>query len=112
MKNRVTEKQKVGFWARLKRLMVTDVGALARGLNAGDVEALERVMLESDFGLPATADLVDWIEGEIRRGTLKTDVDLRQGDERPADAAAVRARRSGRAGQRAQAADRDPGRRA
>ena len=78
MKNRVTEKQKVGLWARLKRLMVTDVGALARGLNAGDVEGLERVMLESDFGLPATADLVDWIEGEIRKGKLKTDVDLRK----------------------------------
>jgi len=78
MKNRVTEKQKVGLWARLKRLMVTDVGALARGLNAGDVEGLERVMLESDFGLPATAELVDWIEGEIRKGKLKTDVDLRK----------------------------------
>jgi fused signal recognition particle receptor len=78
MKNRVTEKAKVGLWARLKRLMVTDVGALARGLNAGDVEGLERVMLESDFGLPATADLVDWIEGEIRKGKLKTDVDLRK----------------------------------
>jgi fused signal recognition particle receptor len=77
MKNRVTEKQKVGLWARLKRLMVTDVGALARGLNAGDVESLERVMLESDFGLPATAELVDWIEAEIRTGKLKTDVDLR-----------------------------------
>ena len=78
MKNRVTEKAKVGLWARLKRLMVTDLGALARGLNAGDVEGLERVMLESDFGLPATADLVDWIEGEIRKGKLKTDVDLRK----------------------------------
>jgi fused signal recognition particle receptor len=78
MTNRVTEKQKVGFWARIKRLMVTDVGALARGLNAGDVESLERVMLESDFGLPATAELVDWMEGEIRRGKLKTDVDLRR----------------------------------
>ncbi|HKP30803.1 MAG TPA: signal recognition particle-docking protein FtsY [Gemmatimonadales bacterium] len=78
MSNRVTEKEKVSLWARLKRLMVTDVGALARGLNAGDVEQLERVMLESDFGLPATAELVDWIEGEIRKGRLKTDVDLRQ----------------------------------
>jgi len=78
MKNRVTEKAKVGLWARLKRLMVTDVGALARGLNAGDVEGLERVMLESDFGMPATADLVDWIEGEIRKGKLKTYGDLRK----------------------------------
>jgi fused signal recognition particle receptor len=77
MKNRVTEKQKVGFWTKLKRLALTDVGALVRGLNAGDVESLERVMLESDFGLPATAELVDWIEGEIRRGKLKTEADLR-----------------------------------
>jgi len=78
MRDRVTQKEKVSLWTRLKRLMVTDVGALARGLNAGDVEGLERVMLESDFGLPATADLVDWIEGEIRKGKLKTDVDLRK----------------------------------
>jgi len=78
MKNRVTEKQKVGLWARIKRFALTDVGALARGLNAGDVESLERVMLESDFGLPATAELVDWIEGEIRRGVLKTETDLRR----------------------------------
>ena len=77
MKNRVTEKQQVGFWAKLKRLVLTDVGALARGLNAGDVEALERIMLESDFGLPATAELVDWVEGEIRAGRLKTEADLR-----------------------------------
>jgi fused signal recognition particle receptor len=78
MKNRVTEKEKVSLWGRLKRLMVTDVGALARGLNAGDVESLERLMLESDFGLPATAELVDWIESEIRRGKLKTEADLRR----------------------------------
>ncbi len=77
MKNRVTEKQRVGFWARLKRLALTDVGALARQLNAGDVESLERLMLENDFGLPATAELVDWIEAEIRRGKLKTEPDLR-----------------------------------
>ena len=53
MKNRITEKQKVGFWAKLKRLMVTDVGALARGLNAGDVESLaERVIVIAE-GLTA-----------------------------------------------------------
>jgi fused signal recognition particle receptor len=77
IKNRVTEKPRVGLWARLKRFALTDVGALVRGLNAGDVESLERVMLESDFGLPATAELVDWIEAEIRRGKLKTEADLR-----------------------------------
>jgi len=75
--DRVTEQKKLGFWRRLKRLALTDVGALVRKLNAGDVEALERLMLESDFGLPATADLVDALEDDIRRGTLKTEADLR-----------------------------------
>jgi fused signal recognition particle receptor len=75
--DRVTERKRPGFWGRLKRLALTDVGALVRRLNAGEVEALERVMLEADFGLPATAALVDALETEIRRGTLKTEADLR-----------------------------------
>jgi fused signal recognition particle receptor len=76
--DRVTAAQKLGFWGKLKRLALTDVGALVRGLNASDVESLERLMLESDFGLSATADLTDWIDGEIRRGKLKTEADLKR----------------------------------
>jgi fused signal recognition particle receptor len=76
--DRVTAGQKLGFWGKLKRLALTDVGALVRGLNADDVEALERVMLESDFGVPATSDLTDWIDSEIRSGRLKTEADLRK----------------------------------
>ncbi|HET9513309.1 MAG TPA: signal recognition particle-docking protein FtsY [Gemmatimonadales bacterium] len=76
--DRVTAGQKLGFWGKLKRLALTDVGALVRGLNAEDVEALERVMLESDFGVPATSDLTDWIDSEIRSGRLKTEADLRR----------------------------------
>ncbi|HEX9895143.1 MAG TPA: signal recognition particle-docking protein FtsY [Gemmatimonadales bacterium] len=76
--DRVTAAKKLGFWGKLKRLALTDVGALVRGLNADDVEALERVMLESDFGLPATAELTDWVDGEIRGGKLKTEADLKR----------------------------------
>ena len=76
--DRVTAGQKLGLWGKLKRLALTDVGALVRGLNADDVQELERVMLESDFGLPATAELTDWIEGEIRNGRLKTEADLKR----------------------------------
>lgn len=78
MAERVTAGEKLGFWGKLKRLALTDVGALVRGLNAADVEAMERLMLEADFGLPATAELVDWLEAEIRRGTLKTEAQLRK----------------------------------
>ena len=76
--DRVTERKRLGFWKRLKRLALTDVGALVRKLSASDVEDLERLMLEADFGLPATADLVDALEDEIRRGGLKTEADLRR----------------------------------
>ena len=76
--DRVTAPKKLGLWGKLKRLALTDVGALVRGLNADDVQELERVMLESDFGLPATAELTDWIDGEIRSGQLKTEADLKR----------------------------------
>jgi fused signal recognition particle receptor len=75
---RITEAKRVGFWGRLKRLALTDVGALVRRLNAEDVEAIERLMLEADFGVPATAELLDVLEQEIRRGTLKSEQDLRR----------------------------------
>jgi fused signal recognition particle receptor len=75
--DRITEQKKLGFWSRLKRLALTDIGALVRRLNADDIENLERLMLESDFGLPATADLVDTIEAQVRKGVVKTEEDLR-----------------------------------
>ncbi len=77
MPHRITQRSRLGFWAKLKRLALTDVGALVRRLNAGDVEALERLMLEADFGVPATTELTDWLEGEIRKGGIKTEAELR-----------------------------------
>lgn len=75
MSSRLTS-TKLGLWSRLKRLALTDVGALVRGLKAADLEDLERIMLEADFGLAATTELVDGIEADVRRGTVKTDADL------------------------------------
>jgi fused signal recognition particle receptor len=66
------------IWSRLKRLALTDVGALLRGLNADDLERLEQILLEADFGVPATVDLVQALEAEVRRGRLKTEGDLRR----------------------------------
>lgn len=70
-------KEKEGLWTRLKQLALTDVGALVRKLNAGDLEAMERLLIEADFGVPATLDLVQALEDEWRRGKLKTEHDLR-----------------------------------
>jgi fused signal recognition particle receptor len=74
---RLGDAPKLSLWGRLKRIALTDVGALVRGLNADDLEALERTLLEADFGVPATIDLVQSLEDEVRRGRLKTEPDLR-----------------------------------
>lgn len=76
MADRVGGGGRPGLWARIKRLALTDVGALVRGLKADDIEAAERVMIEADFGVPATLALTSWLESEVRKGTLKTEADL------------------------------------
>ncbi len=68
--------QKLGLWGRIKRVMLTDVGALVRGLKEANLEDLEQVLLEADFGVPATLDLVQSVEQGIRAGKLKTEQDL------------------------------------
>jgi fused signal recognition particle receptor len=71
-----TEKSSV--WARIKRIALTDVGALMRGLNADDIENMERVLIEADFGVSATVELTQALEDEVRRGKVKTEADLKR----------------------------------
>ena len=68
---------KLGLWQRIKRLALTDIRALARGLNADDLEQIEQLLIEADFGVPATVDLVEYLEAQVRGGKLKTEHDLR-----------------------------------
>jgi fused signal recognition particle receptor len=49
-----------------------------RGLNADDLENLERVLIEADFGVSATVELTQALEDEVRRGKHKTEADLRR----------------------------------
>ncbi|HUR92995.1 MAG TPA: signal recognition particle-docking protein FtsY [Gemmatimonadales bacterium] len=74
--SRLTDR-KESLWGRIKRVALTDVGALMRGLNADDLENLERVLIEADFGVSATVELTQALEDEVRRGKLKTEGDLR-----------------------------------
>jgi fused signal recognition particle receptor len=74
---RLGEGQKQSLWSRIKRIALTDVGALMRGLNADDLEKLERVLIEADFGVAATVELTQALEDEVRRGKLKTEADLK-----------------------------------
>ncbi len=78
MANRVGDRAKQGIWTRIKRLAMTDVSALMRGLNASDLEALERLLIEADFGVSTAVELTEALEGEVRAGRLKTEPDLRR----------------------------------
>jgi fused signal recognition particle receptor len=75
--DRITESKQLGFWGRLRRIALTDVGAIVRGFNAADLEAVERLLLEADFGVPATMDLMAVMEDGVRRGRWKSEADLR-----------------------------------
>ncbi len=77
MASRLDDK-KGSLWSRLKRLAFTDVNAIIRGLNADDLEALEQLLIEADFGVPATVELTSALEEEVRKGALKTEADLRR----------------------------------
>ena len=74
--DRLGDRPKQSLWSHIKRIALTDVGALVRGLNAADLEELERRLLEADFGVAATVQLTQALEDEVRRGRLKTEADL------------------------------------
>ena len=76
--NRLGSSEKPSVWSRIKRIALTDVGALMRGLNADDLEKMERVLIEADFGVAATVELTQALEDEVRRGKLKTEADLKR----------------------------------
>jgi fused signal recognition particle receptor len=61
------------LWTRIRDVALTDVTAIARsGAIQGSLESLEEVLLEADFGVPTTLRLVGEIEGQARRGFIKT----------------------------------------
>lgn len=68
---------KKGLWQRIKTVALTDVGVLVKGLPAETLESLERALAEADFG-PTAFDLVEELEREVRKGTLKSEGALRE----------------------------------
>ena len=67
----------LGIWSRVKRLALTDVGVLVRGLGRAELDEFERTLIESDLGVPATMDLVADVTERARQGKLKTADDVR-----------------------------------
>lgn len=68
---------KRSLWQRIKDVALTDVAVFARGgVDAGSLERLETLLIESDFGVKVSARLVAEIEQRARRGEIKTSDDF------------------------------------
>jgi fused signal recognition particle receptor len=78
-----TEGRRKSLWRRIVDISLTDVSVLVKGIDEDAIENLERVLLEADFGVPATLELVEALESAARRGAVKSEADLRRllGDE-------------------------------
>jgi fused signal recognition particle receptor len=64
---------KRSLWQRIKDIALTDVAVIARGgVSAGNLEKLEELLLESDFGVPTTLKLVAEVERLAQRGKVKS----------------------------------------
>jgi fused signal recognition particle receptor len=66
------------LWQKIVDLSLTDVSVLVKGIDADSIEELERVLLEADFGVDASMELVEELESAARRGRVKTEGDLRE----------------------------------
>jgi len=85
---------KRSLWQKIKDVALLDVGVLVRGgVSAGNLEQLEELLLEADFGVPVTLRLVAEVESRAAKGKAKTEEEfhdaLREGVE-----SALRAGRS------------------
>lgn len=73
-----TEGRRKSLWRKIVDLSLTDVSVLVRGIDEASIEELERVLLEADFGLDATLELVEELEAAARRGVVRSESDLRE----------------------------------
>jgi len=71
------QRQGRSLWQKIVDLSLTDVSVLVKGIDADSIEELERVLLEADFGVDASMDLVGELESAARRGKVKTEEELR-----------------------------------
>ncbi len=69
---------KRGLWRRIVDFALTDVNTLVDGgLDGAAIERLEEVLLEADFGVDITLELVEALERAASRGAIATEDDLR-----------------------------------
>jgi fused signal recognition particle receptor len=65
------------LWQRVKDVALTDVSVIGRGgVIQSSLEKLEEVLIEADFGVATSMRLVEDVERQARRGTLRTQDDF------------------------------------
>lgn len=69
---------KRSLWQRVKDVVRTDITVLFKGVDEGSLEALETLLIESDFGVPTSLALVAEVERRHKRGEVKTEAEFRQ----------------------------------
>jgi fused signal recognition particle receptor len=65
------------LWQKIVDVSLTDVSTLVKGFDEDAIEDLEQVLLEADFGVDVTLDLVEDLERAAQRGKVKSEADLR-----------------------------------
>jgi fused signal recognition particle receptor len=68
---------KRSLWQRVKDVVRTDFSVLFKGVDEGSLEALETLLIESDFGVPTSLALVAEVERRHKRGEVKTETEFR-----------------------------------
>lgn len=65
------------LWERVKDIALMDLSVVTRGgLVRGSLERLEEVLIEADFGVATSMRLVEDVERQAMRGTLRTEEDF------------------------------------
>jgi fused signal recognition particle receptor len=64
---------KRSLWQRIKDVALADVTAIARrGAKEGSLESVEELLLDADFGVPTTLQLVEALDRAAQRGAIRT----------------------------------------
>lgn len=69
---------KRSLWQRIKDIALADVAVAPRGIDAGSLEQVEEILLQSDFGVPVTLRLVDEISRQSQRGLIRSSEEFKR----------------------------------
>jgi len=72
------QRKKKSLWRRIKDVALMDVEVMVKGLDATNIESLEQLLLESDFGVGPSLSIVDSLTAEGKKGKLRSEEDLRE----------------------------------